>query len=86
MIHKIKKQEKTPAKKKSNKRVKFKLAESVNARVAESGLACDSASLGFEFSFLPPLILWRVLGSAELSDADLYQDKHTLWCQMVDFI
>ena len=23
----------------------------------------------------------RVLGSAERSDTDLYQDKHTLWCQ-----
>ena len=28
---------------------------------------------------------WRVLGSAERSDADLYQDKHTPRCQKYKF-
>ena len=61
----------------------LKAAESVNASVASSGSACDLASLGFGFSFFRLFSFSRrVLGSAERSDADLYQDKHTPRCQI----
>ena len=61
-----------------------KIAESVNVSVASSGSACDLASLGFGFSFFRVFsFARRVLGSAERSDADLYQDKHTPRCQMM---
>ena len=64
-----------------------KSAESVNASVASSGSACDLASLGFGFSFFRVFSFSRrVLGSAERSDADLYQDKHTPQCQQLSLI
>ena len=76
--------EKIPAveKYRSKTRKNPKSAESVNTSVASSGSACDLASLGFEFSFLLFFgFARRVLGSAERSYTDLYQDKHTPRCQ-----
>ena len=50
---------------------------------ADQRATSHRSALDFRFSFF--VFGWRVLVSAERSDADLYQDKHTPRCQIKIF-